>query len=335
MLGFWKKKLRNIVETQLDDSQCGFRPLRGCQDQIFSLLQISEKCYEMGKEVFMCFIDLEKAYDRVPREKLMDVLQLYGVGSKLLRAIDSLYTKSLAAVRIDGKISEWFNVKIGVRQGCKLSPLLFIIYMNEIIENCHFEGGLNLANNKIVSLAYADYLVLLAESEVELQANINKFNNVCIDFGMKISVGKTKVMKISKKEGKLNCKIDEDVIEQVSSFSYLGCIISEDGKLDKEFDSRIAKANAVSSQLRNTLFSKKEVSTKTKLSIHRAIFRPIMMYGSESWVDTNSSIHKLDVADMRVLRMVSGIRRWDQWQDNISNDDIRGISWVLTTLKTV
>ena len=322
--GILEKKLRNIVETQLDDSQCGFRPLRGCQDQIFSLRQISEKCYEIGKEVFMCFIDLEKAYDRVPREKLMDVLQLYGVGSKLLRAIDSLYTKSLAAVRIDGKVSEWFNVKIGVRQGCKLSPLLFIIYMNDIIKNCHFEGGLNFANNKIMSLAYADDLVLLAESEVELQANINKFNNVCIDFGMKISVGKTKVMKISKKEGKINCKIGEDVIEQVSSFSYLGCIISEDGKLDKEFDSRIAKANAVSSQLRNTLFSKKEVSTKTKLSIHRAIFRPIITYGSESWVDTNSSIQKLEVADMRVLRMVSGIRRWDQWQDNISNDDIRG-----------
>ena len=121
----------------------------------------------------------------------------------------------------------------------------------------------------------------------------------------------------------MNCKIGEDTIEQVSSFSYLGCIISEDGKLDKEIDSRIAKANAVSCQLRNTLFSKKEVSTKTKLSVHRAIFRPIITYGSESWVDTNSIIQKLEVADMRVLRMISGIRRWDQWQDNISNDDIR------------
>lgn len=321
--GVLERKLRSIVEKQLDDSQCGFRPLRGCQDQIFSLRQISEKYYEKGKDVFSCFIDLEKAYDRVPREKLLEVLGRYGVGNKLLRAIDSLYTKSMAAVRIDGKLSDWFQVKTGVRQGCKLSPLLFIIYMNEIIKNSNFEGGLNLGNNKIVSLAYADDLVILAESEGELQTNINKFNASCLDFGMKISVGKTKVMKISKKGGEIKCKIDQEGIEQVASFTYLGCIISEDGKLDNELESRISKANAVSCQLRNTLFNKKEVSTKTKLSVHRAIFRPILMYGSESWVDTNSKIQKLEVTDMRVLRMISGVRRWDQWQERISNDSIR------------
>ena len=321
--GVLEKKLRNIVEGKLDEGQCGFRPLRGCQDQIFSLRQISEKYYEKGKEVFLCFIDLEKAYDRVPREKLMEVVGRYGVGKKLLRAIDSLYTNSEAAVRIDGKFSDWFRVKTGVRQGCKLSPLLFIIYMNEIIRNCNFEGGLDLQDSKIISLAYADDLVILADSEYELQVNINKFNVTCKNFGMKISVNKTKVMKISKYGGRVQCKIDQEIIEQVSSFVYLGCVISEDGKLEQEVQSRIMKANSVSCQLRNTLFCKKEVSTKTKLSVHRAIFRPILMYGSESWVDTGSIIDKLEVTDMRVLRMISGVSKWDQWHERISNDTIR------------
>ena len=71
------------------------------------------------------------------------------------------------------------------------------------------------------------------------------------------------------------------------------------------------------------MFSKKEVSSKTKLSVHRAVFRPTLMYGSESWIDNGNFISKMEVADMRVLRMISGVNRWNQWQENISNDRIR------------
>ena len=101
--GIVERRVRVLVEDKLDENQCGFRPLRGCQDQIFSLRQIMEKSYEWNRELYLCFIDLEKAYDRVPRGKLLSVLQDYGIGGKLLQAIKGLYLDSKAAVRVDGK----------------------------------------------------------------------------------------------------------------------------------------------------------------------------------------------------------------------------------------
>jgi len=74
-LGKW---CREIIEPKLNDTQCGFHPGRSTTDQIFTLKQIFKKSWEYAKDVYTCFIDLEKAYDRVLREKLWRVLWVYG-----------------------------------------------------------------------------------------------------------------------------------------------------------------------------------------------------------------------------------------------------------------
>ena len=77
------------MESKLEDGQCVLRPGRSITDQIFSLKQIFEKSWEYGKDLFECIVDLKKAYDRVPRDKLWKVLREYGVDGQLLRAIKS------------------------------------------------------------------------------------------------------------------------------------------------------------------------------------------------------------------------------------------------------
>ena len=91
-------------------------------------------------------------------------------------------------------------------------------------------------------------------------------------------------MVISRKQKTVNCLVEGRILEQVSNFKYLGVIIDESGRLDKELDNRIGKAGKVSSQLYKAIFSKKEVSRKAKLSVHNAVFRPTLFYGSETWV---------------------------------------------------
>ena len=121
-----EKKCREIVESKLEDGECGFRPGRSIADQIFTLKQSFEKSWEYGKDLFACFVDLEKAYDRVPRDKLWKVLQEYGVNGQLLRAIKSFYCRPEVCVRVNGKQSKqrWSrgHKTRGQGQGHKKNP---------------------------------------------------------------------------------------------------------------------------------------------------------------------------------------------------------------------
>ena len=89
----------------------GFRSSRGCANQI-----------AVGKDVFWAFMNLEKAFDRVDKKAVWRVLRLYGVGGNLLNAVKSFYVDSRVCVRVGSETSEWFPVKVGLRQGgCSIS----------------------------------------------------------------------------------------------------------------------------------------------------------------------------------------------------------------------
>ena len=130
-------KCQTIVEAKIQDTQRGFRPGRGTTDQLFILRQVFEKAWKFVKPVYIAFIGLEKAYDRVPRHLLWSVLKEYGINGHLLAVIRSLYNDCKSRGRINGSKSNSFRVRVGLRQGCVFSPLLFIISMNRIAREKH------------------------------------------------------------------------------------------------------------------------------------------------------------------------------------------------------
>ena len=111
------ERVKACTESQLMDVQGGFRDGRGCVDQVFALKAVCEKYLEVNKSVYLAFMDLEKAYDKVDRCALWNVLRMYGVEGKLMKAVKSFYEGSEACVRIGRKEGEWFPVKVGLRQG--------------------------------------------------------------------------------------------------------------------------------------------------------------------------------------------------------------------------
>ena len=81
------RKCREIVESKMEDGQCSFRPCYSTTDQIFTLRQIFEKFWKFANDVFACFVDREKKYDRVSRDNFWRVLQVNGIDGHLLMAI--------------------------------------------------------------------------------------------------------------------------------------------------------------------------------------------------------------------------------------------------------
>jgi len=120
-------------------------------------------------DLWMAFVDLEKAFDRVPLEVLWWALRRLFVDEWLVTVIQSMYDRAVTAIKVNGGLSKEFPVKVRVHQGSVLSPLLFIIVMEEMTQE--FKVGLPW------KLLYANDLVLLAESENVLQSKIHQWRS--------------------------------------------------------------------------------------------------------------------------------------------------------------
>ena len=129
--------IRQLVS--IDDSQFGFVPGRGTTDAIFVVRQLQEKYLAANKRLYMAFIDLEKAFDRVPRKVIWWALRKLGVEEWIVRLVQGMYANARSRVRVGEGYSEEFEVKVGVHQGSVLSPLLFIIVLEALSQE--FRSG--------------------------------------------------------------------------------------------------------------------------------------------------------------------------------------------------
>ena len=317
-------RLREVVESQLDQYQSGFRAGRSVQDHIYSVRQISEKTYRYNQETHLCFIDLQKAFDSVKRKQLWKALKEHSVKSSLIKAIQSFYLKPEGMVRIKGETTSKFNIDVGVRQGCILSPLLFIILMNSISKQCKgmraVEFGMwRLKPVTLKMLAFADDLVIFGKTQRDLQNNVTILNRELKKRGLNINTKKTKSMILSREPARHEIKLNDETLEQVNNYKYLGVIISSNCSLKAEINQRISKANAVYSQLGQQFIGKKELTQKTKNSIFNAVYCPTLIYGSETWNLDASDKSRLQATEMKFLRRSIGKTK----RDKIRNTRIR------------
>ena len=132
------------------------------------MLWIMEKAREFQKNIYFCFIDYAKAFDRVDHNKLWKILKEVGIPDHLTCLLRNLYAGQEATVRTRHETIDWFQIGKGVHQGCTLSPCLFNFYAKYIMRNAGLEeaqAGIKIARKNISNLRYADDTTLMAESE--------------------------------------------------------------------------------------------------------------------------------------------------------------------------
>ena len=155
----------------LVDEQNGFRAKRSCQDHIYVLSSLIRNRKTQGNDTFCAFIDFKKAFDWVSRDLLLYKLStIFNIHGRLFSTLSTIYESSSSQIRINGLLTDHFDVTSGVKQGDIISPILFSMFLNDLATgvkdlNC----GIDINGFNLSILLYADDIVLMAPDEQSLQ----------------------------------------------------------------------------------------------------------------------------------------------------------------------
>lgn len=215
----------------LRDEQNGFRPGRSTIDHVGSVTNIVETRIKKKQNTYAAMIDFSKAYDKIDRELLWYKLKCMGISQKMICSLKSLYANVKCSIKINGLLSDWFDVKVGLKQGCIISPILFNLYLNDLMVainglNC----GVCYGDDSLSILAYADDIVLLAESENNLQAMLHTLEGWCKQWGLTINMDKSKIVHFRSKSMPLSnyeFSCNSKSMEIVPQYKYLGLVLTE------------------------------------------------------------------------------------------------------------
>ena len=312
-------RARSRITPEIGNQQFGFVKDAGTRNGIFVVRSITERAVEMQKDVFVCFIDYTKAFDKVKHKELFEDLSSLDLHGKDLRLMTSLYWNQSACIRVDGECSKYIDIERGVRQGCVLSPDLFNYYSELILRELEKEKGLRVGGQNITNLRYADDTVLIAESQEDLQRLLDVVVAESERKGLSINCKKTESMVISKKKEAPTCnlKVKDKTIKQVSAFNYLGSTMTEDSRCASEVKRRIALAKSAFSKLEKILRNR-TLGLKTRLRVLHCYIHPVLMYGSEAWTITSDIRKRLESCEMWFLRRMLRI----PWADKVTNEEV-------------
>lgn len=316
------KILKFRLEMELIDveEQSGFRAGRSCTDNIFSIRQVTDKRLAHNLETHLVFIDLRKAYDTVPLNKLWMAMQKQDVKMYLLKAVKDLYSSNVSQIKIGRNLSEPFSVNKGLRQGCCIAPTLFKLYLNETLKNwrrkcCNL--GVKIDDSMLYSLNYADDQVIFAEEEDDVLYMLRKLHEEYLYWGLEINFNKTEYLVVGG-DAKTLCIPNGPELKSCQNVTYLGTQIAANGGSTQDIQSRISKGKVAIRQL-HPLIRNQTLSKNVKRRLYKTIVESIATYGSEVWEISKGNENKLTAMEMDYWRRSCGLTLLDK----VRNEEIR------------
>lgn len=307
-------------EENVGEMQFGFRDSMGTREALFTLQVLLQRCRDVSCDVYACFIDYAKAFDRCQHQKMVTALQRVGLDEKDIRIIMNLYWNQRAQVKVEDQLTDQVKIMRGVRQGCVLSPTLFNIYSEEIFTEAltNLEMGIRVNGEYINNIRYADDTVLLATSLNDLQALLDRVRTVSVTYGLNLNIKKTKFMVVSRVNldpGALMA--DSEEIQRVDRFTYLGTTLNSQWDHAQEIRSRIEMARSTFIKLRSLLCCS-DLSLGTKMRIVRCYVLPVLLYGVEAWTLTQATEKRIEAFEMWIYRRILKI----SYVDHVTNIEV-------------
>lgn len=317
LLSIIHERIRVKCDEQLGDSQFGFRSGVGTREALFAIQVLVQKCREMQQDVFLCFVDYEKAFDRVLHDHLLEILKDIGLDDKDITIIKTLYWSQHATVRVDGEETDAIVIQKGVRQGCILSPLLFNLYSEDIISKAlhDLDCGVKINGRNINNLRYADDTVLIASTAADLQQMVERLEGCSGEAGLKMNINKTKFMVISNTlDTTTSITVSGQNLERVRKYKYLGTWLNEEWNSDLEIKTRIEIARSAFNTMRKVLCNR-NINIKLRTRLLHCYIWPIILYGCEAWTIKEDLRKRIEAFEMWTYRRMLSI----SWTQKVTN----------------
>ena len=281
-----------------DVEQAGAQRGRGCVDQILTLRLIMEYARVKKQQLYVLFVDFEKAYDRVPRNKLLQLLADYGCGKIMIHAIAASLKETTSIFN-----SCLLAASAGVRQGGSTSCSLFTLFVNPLSRALRNIGPDGFLGN-YHSLLLMDDTVIFATSRKSMKMKLNVLNNFCKLYNMKINAKKTKFIPLNTSDIS-PFVIGDSTIEMCTTYTYLGAIISAETivqQIKTHINAKMCHVYKFYSFLaRNT-----DAPFHVKRKVWEAALSSSLLYSCETWLCNN--IKTAETVYMSTLKQMLGVR---------------------------
>ena len=318
MLKILLNRLKPQAEWIIAEEQAGFQAGHSTTEQMFKIRIICERYLQHQQYLYHVFVDFKKEFDRVWHAALWATMNLYNINGNLIKLIQNLYNKATSAVYLNNSIGDWFRTTVRVRQGCLLSPTLFNLFLERIMEDAleGHEATVSIGGRTVVNLRFADDIDGLAGKEEELVSLVECLDSTSTAYGMQISAEKTKLMTNNTNGISTDIRISDVKLDCVDSFKYLGAIVAGEGS-KPEVLARSAQTTAALAKL-NTIWNDKNIVLSSKIRLMRSLVISIFLYACESWTLTAELERRIRAMEMRCFRKLLGIT----YRDLISNEEV-------------
>jgi len=277
------------------DNQFGFKKGIGCTHAIFTVRKIVDQLVSSGNTVNLCAIDLSKAYDKVNHFGLFTKLMKRNIPELILQLIENLISDCYACVKWNDCWSVEFAINFGVRQGSVLSPFLFAIYLDNIYSLCN-------PRSKLFIIAYADDILLITQSVVELQRLFHMCELELDWLDMRINTKKSCCLRVGPRFDFPCAAITTsggNSLPWVSETRYLGTYITA----GRGFRCSVTHAKRSFHRAINAVFGKvgRLASEEVTLQLAKSKCLPVLIYGLECLSLRKADVKSLDFAVVRFL----------------------------------
>lgn len=314
------KLFNKILDIRLDkflekhhiisDYQIGFTRKARTSDHMYILKTIIDKyCNTKDGRVFACFVDFQKAFDTVIHTGIKIKLLKIGVGTNFYQVVKSMYTSSKSCVRVNSKITNFFPITLGVKQGDNLSPSLFKIFINDLPDYLNSAtDSVYINSNPVKCLMYADDIILLSSTAEGLQQELDILQQYCNDWCLCVNTSKTKIIVFNKagRLSKAKFYLDDVELECVSEYKYLGVTFCSSGSFSLAQKQLYQKALKSFFKLRKNFISLNP-DVKTTIHIFDHTIKPILLYASEIWGCFNPFTKKNSTPNCTIDKIYSNL----------------------------